>query len=163
MVEPFSSLLRAEADPIWQRIFVNPFLKELRQGTLPIEKFRFYLAQDYLYLEGFARTVAVALALAKGAGINTVDPNGGQTSSLAIGIDGFPLIAYIAGQGALTVAHCTDVACAGVEITGVDFTQNNFPSVAIGSDDFPLIAYNNFSDLNAAHCPNIGCTNPFLP
>ena len=101
MVEPFSSLLRAEADPIWQRIFVNPFLKELRQGTLPIEKFRFYLAQDYLYLEGFARTVAVALALAKGAGINTVDPNGGQTSSLAIGIDGSPLIAYIADKGPL--------------------------------------------------------------
>ena len=44
IVEPFSSLLRAEADPIWQRIFVNPFLKELRQGKLLIEKFRFYLA-----------------------------------------------------------------------------------------------------------------------
>ncbi len=64
MTERFSSLLRAEVDPIWQRIFDNPFLRELQEGTLPIEKFRFYLAQDYLYLEGFARAVALALAKA---------------------------------------------------------------------------------------------------
>ena len=31
---------------------------------MPLEKFRYYLAQDYLYLEGFARAVALALAKA---------------------------------------------------------------------------------------------------
>ena len=64
MPDSFSAQLRAEADPIWQQIYQNPFLAELREGTLPAEKFRYYLIQDYLYLEGFARTVALALAKA---------------------------------------------------------------------------------------------------
>ena len=64
MSERFSATLRTEADPIWRRIFENPFLREVEQGTLPLEKFRFYLAQDYLYLEGFGRAVALALAKA---------------------------------------------------------------------------------------------------
>ena len=67
MPDRFSTLLRAEADPIWEKIFRNSFLEELREGTLPMEKFRYYLAQDYLYLEGFARTVALALAKAPGS------------------------------------------------------------------------------------------------
>ena len=64
MSERFSETVRAEADAIWQKIFNNPFLRELQLGTLPLEKFRYYLAQDYLYLEGFARAVALALAKA---------------------------------------------------------------------------------------------------
>ena len=67
MSRGFSSQLRVEADGIWRRIAANPFLAELRKGTLPLEKFRYYLAQDYLYLEGFARTVAMALAKAPDA------------------------------------------------------------------------------------------------
>ncbi|SVD05396.1 uncharacterized protein METZ01_LOCUS358250, partial [marine metagenome] len=31
---------------------------------MPLETFQYYLAQDYLYLEGFGRTVAMALAKA---------------------------------------------------------------------------------------------------
>ena len=60
----FSEQLRSEAEPIWRRIFQHPFLKEIKDGTLPEETFRYYLIQDYLYLEGFGRTVALALAKA---------------------------------------------------------------------------------------------------
>ena len=60
----FSEQLRNEAEPIWRRIFDHPFLKEIKDGTLPEETFRYYLLQDYLYLEGFGRTVAMALAKA---------------------------------------------------------------------------------------------------
>ena len=63
-MESFSERLQAEAQPIWTRIFAQPFLREIKDGTLPPEKFRYYLTQDYLYLEGFARTVAMALAKA---------------------------------------------------------------------------------------------------
>ena len=56
--------MRVEAEPIWSRIFSQPFLREIKDGTLPLEKFRYYLVQDYLYLEGFARTVALAMAKA---------------------------------------------------------------------------------------------------
>ena len=64
MAESFSAELRAEVQGIWGKIFRNPFLRQLQEGTLPLEKFRYYLAQDYLYLEGFARAVALALAKA---------------------------------------------------------------------------------------------------
>ena len=49
----FSEQLKNESEPIWQRIFDRPFLKEIKEGTLPEETFRFYLLQDYLYLGGW--------------------------------------------------------------------------------------------------------------
>jgi thiaminase/transcriptional activator TenA len=60
----FSEQLRIEAEPIWRKIFAHPFLREIKDGTLPLATFQYYLGQDYLYLEGFARTVAMALAKA---------------------------------------------------------------------------------------------------
>ena len=61
-MDSFSDQLRAEAGPIWRQIFAHPFLKGIKDGTLPLETFQYYLGQDYLYLEGFARCVAIALA-----------------------------------------------------------------------------------------------------
>jgi thiaminase/transcriptional activator TenA len=43
-------LLRC-ALPIWQTILDHPFLRELRDGTLPVDTFRFYLEQDWLYIQ----------------------------------------------------------------------------------------------------------------
>ena len=60
----FSEQLRQEAHPIWEAIFRHPFLKEIKDGTLPLETFQYYLGQDYHYLEGFGRGVAMALAKA---------------------------------------------------------------------------------------------------
>lgn len=64
MPDSFSAQLQAEVAPMWQQIFDQPFLREIKDGTLPLEKFQYYLGQDYLYLEGFARTVALTLAKA---------------------------------------------------------------------------------------------------
>lgn len=69
MADSFSGQLRAEVEPIWQQIFQRPFLREIKDGTLPLEKFQYYLGQDYLYLEGFARTVALTLAKAPTSGL----------------------------------------------------------------------------------------------
>ena len=63
-MESFSEQLRNEAAPIWREIFDHPFLKEIKDGTLPLETFQYYLTQDSRYLEGFARTAAIALAKA---------------------------------------------------------------------------------------------------
>ncbi|HZU76841.1 MAG TPA: thiaminase II [Dehalococcoidia bacterium] len=60
----FSQRLHDEAAPIWTAIFTHPFLRALVDGTLPIESFRYFLAQDYRYLEAFGRAVALALAKA---------------------------------------------------------------------------------------------------
>ena len=45
-----SERLRKDADLIWKEIFSHPFVVELYKGTLPIEKFKFYVLQDYNYL-----------------------------------------------------------------------------------------------------------------
>ena len=45
-----SERLRADADSIWKEIFNHPFVVELYEGTLPLEKFKFYVLQDYNYL-----------------------------------------------------------------------------------------------------------------
>ncbi|WP_412467227.1 TenA family protein [Pedobacter sp. KLB.chiD] len=44
--------------PIYKKILAMPFNKELSNGTLPKEKFIFYLAQDAYYLLEFGRTLS---------------------------------------------------------------------------------------------------------
>ena len=51
-----------EALPIYRNITAMPFIKELADGTLNIEAFKYYLQQDAHYLEYFARTLAVIAA-----------------------------------------------------------------------------------------------------
>ena len=63
-VQPFSSFLWRQASPIWEAVAEHPFLSELQDGTLPIEKFRYYILQDYLYLGAFGRAAAAALSQA---------------------------------------------------------------------------------------------------
>lgn len=46
-------------EPIYDSILKMPFIEELTNGTLPKEKFQFYMAQDSLYLEHFGRTLAL--------------------------------------------------------------------------------------------------------
>ncbi|MCI0770704.1 MAG: thiaminase II [Chloroflexi bacterium] len=62
MALPFSEELRRGLDSVWERIFSHPFLKEVQAGSLPLEKFRYYVIQDYHYLEGFGRSVSIALS-----------------------------------------------------------------------------------------------------
>ncbi|GAX47397.1 thiaminase II [Pseudolactococcus reticulitermitis] len=45
---------------LWETTYQHPFVQELGQGTLPQEKFKFYLLQDYLYLLDYARLMAYA-------------------------------------------------------------------------------------------------------
>ncbi|WP_353721671.1 thiaminase II [Dyadobacter sp. 676] len=56
----FTDLLWAEALPIFEEIQRHPFNQELKEGTLPLETFKFYIYQDSLYLADFARALAVA-------------------------------------------------------------------------------------------------------
>lgn len=48
----------------YESILEMPFITELANGTLPIEKFQFYMAQDSLYLEHFGRALALIAARA---------------------------------------------------------------------------------------------------
>jgi len=46
------------AEPIYNKILELPFIKELSEGTLPRDKFMFYITQDKLYLDNYARVLA---------------------------------------------------------------------------------------------------------
>ncbi len=55
------SLWEANAD--WgKRILAHPFVRSLGDGSLPIDKFKGYVAQDAYFLEAFARAYGFCLA-----------------------------------------------------------------------------------------------------
>jgi hypothetical protein len=89
----------------------------------------------------------------------------GQHTSIAIGLDGFPVISYYdAGTNtALKVAKCNDAACAGGDetITTVDNAASvgEHTSIAIGTDGFPVISYRDQTNtaLKVAKCRNQSC------
>ena len=62
--QSFSAYLWDQVSSVWEAVSVHPFLSELQDGTLPVEKFRYYILQDYLYLGAFGRAAAAALAQA---------------------------------------------------------------------------------------------------
>lgn len=52
--------------PVYNKILELNFIRELLDGALPQEKFRFYIQQDALYLNGFGKALAgLAARLAK--------------------------------------------------------------------------------------------------
>jgi thiaminase/transcriptional activator TenA len=50
--------------PIYAAILRHPFLRGLTDGSLPRDRFRFYVIQDALYLRDFARALSLAAARA---------------------------------------------------------------------------------------------------
>jgi thiaminase/transcriptional activator TenA len=54
----FSESLKKEAYPILKSQFEHPFVKGLGDGTLHLDKFRYYMIQDSLYIVEYARAMA---------------------------------------------------------------------------------------------------------
>src|ERR1700723_4192622 len=59
METAFSARLRVRCDRIWAGLHAHPFLGELARGTLPLDRFRFFIEQDLLYLRAFAKCMAM--------------------------------------------------------------------------------------------------------
>src|ERR1700730_19372507 len=62
MESAFSARLRDRCDRVWAGLHAHPFLGELARGTLPLDRFRFFLEQDLLYLPAFAKCMAMGAA-----------------------------------------------------------------------------------------------------
>ncbi|WP_138418687.1 thiaminase II [Aquibacillus sediminis] len=60
----FSEMVRKEVNDIWEASFHHPFIKELGDGTLPLECFRYYVMQDAYYLSHFAKVQSLGAAKA---------------------------------------------------------------------------------------------------
>ena len=58
----FSGRLRLQCDRIWAGLHAHPFLGEMARGTLPLDRFRFFIEQDLLFLPAFARCMAMGAA-----------------------------------------------------------------------------------------------------
>ena len=57
--------LRASADSLWQSCLNHPFVRGIGDGTLPKEKFQYFMLQDYLYLFDYARVFALGVVKAR--------------------------------------------------------------------------------------------------
>ena len=89
----------------------------------------------------------------------------GKFTSIAIGIDNFPVISYYDESNAnLRVLHCGTITCipgGTVIATTIDSTGfvGQYTSIAIGSDDLPVISYyDTNTGLKVAHCGNLSCS-----
>lgn len=63
----FTDSLWEKSLPVYEKIQLHPFNQELREGTLPVEKFKFYIYQDSLYLADFAKALALTGTRANGS------------------------------------------------------------------------------------------------
>ena len=66
MQERFSDHLRALGDSIWEAQRNHPFVRGVGDGTLEVERLKFWVRQDYLYLIDYARVYNLAAAKAPG-------------------------------------------------------------------------------------------------
>jgi len=55
----WSDLTWEAIEDCFQSILAMPFITELSEGSLPKEKFQFYMAQDSLYLDHFGRALSL--------------------------------------------------------------------------------------------------------
>ena len=62
MAEGFTDRLRKLVEPIMEAQHNHPFVQGVGDGTLDLEKFKFWVRQDYLYLIEYARLFSLAAA-----------------------------------------------------------------------------------------------------
>ncbi len=56
--------LRDLNQALWEQVVTHPFVEEMGADTLPLEKFKRYFLQDYLFVRDFTRLLALAVAKA---------------------------------------------------------------------------------------------------
>lgn len=57
--------MKLKTGVIWDAILNHPFVTGIGEGTLALDKYEFYLKQDYLYLIDFSRVFALTAAKAR--------------------------------------------------------------------------------------------------
>lgn len=60
-----STRLHNAAAPVWEACLRHPFVTGIGDGTLDMEKFRYFMLQDYLYLFDYARVFALGVVKAR--------------------------------------------------------------------------------------------------
>ena len=60
----FAEAIERTALPVRQAILAHPFITGVGDGTLPVDRFKYYVLQDYVYLIDYSRVIALASARA---------------------------------------------------------------------------------------------------
>lgn len=60
----FCEKVRKETDMYWEASFYHPFVQGIADGSLPLEKFKYYMLQDAYYLKHYTKILALAAAKA---------------------------------------------------------------------------------------------------
>ncbi len=101
-----------------------------------------------------------------GNSTSTLDSSGGagQYTSLAIGADGFPIVAYYESTGLdLRFLKCNNTACTSGSTTTLQSAGDvgSYPSVALGVDGLPVVAFRDIGaeDSRVVKCANADCTS----
>ncbi|MBU8906774.1 thiaminase II [Desertibacillus haloalkaliphilus] len=55
----FSDRLHKSAETVWRKSHDHPFVQGIGHGTLDVDKFKFFMRQDYLYLIDYSRLFAL--------------------------------------------------------------------------------------------------------
>ncbi|KAI8883410.1 hypothetical protein K501DRAFT_272671 [Backusella circina FSU 941] len=90
--QPFIDAVKSSLPPnLWSDFIDHPFVLGIKDGTLPIESFVYYLKQDYLYLQHYAR--AAALAAYKSHDMRSIGDNAS-------------IVVHIAKESELHIEYC---------------------------------------------------------
>ena len=54
-----SEILFNSVEHIWNSYLTHPFITKMADGTLEIEKFKYYMLQDYVYLKDYIKVFAI--------------------------------------------------------------------------------------------------------
>jgi thiaminase/transcriptional activator TenA len=60
-----SDRLYESVQEIWESYHQHPFIQGIKRGDLSLDRFRYYMVQDYLYLYDYAKVFALGLVKAK--------------------------------------------------------------------------------------------------
>ena len=95
-----------QANDDWaQKVLAHPFVRGLGDGSLPLESFKGYVAQDAYFLEAFARAYALCLAHSE-----TREDLYGFADLIAGVLDELKLHAGYADRWKVELAHVTPIA-----------------------------------------------------
>lgn len=92
-----------------------------------------------------------------GSTATIIDVGGGTGASIAIGIDGIPVVSYIDDTG-LRIGRCDTVVCTTMTNTHIDGSGHGRTSIAVTIGGYPLVVYRGGNDLKAFLCNTLECT-----
>ncbi|UOQ42895.1 thiaminase II [Halobacillus salinarum] len=68
----FTDRLFEKTSTIWEKYLEHPFVKEIGKGSLDLDKFQFFMEQDYLYLIDYCKVFALGSAKASRLEVMTI-------------------------------------------------------------------------------------------